>query len=202
MDFNGLTLGYSLEGSSNYVAWKDHMEVVVVLEDNVLKEFIDNDIPKPTTSNARDLSEWNKCVAKARRIILEGVRDHIISNLHGKETSYSMWKTMKNVFQNSSDHKKLTLKDKLRNIKMQRNETIPEYLSMFVQCHDELCQVGVTIAKDDLVSLAFIGLAKSWHNYQDSMKKREKLPNWEGLWSNLVHEKIRRNTKYGTSSKE
>lgn len=71
MVFNGLRLKYALEGSSNYVSWKDMMEVV--LEDNGLKEFIDNDIPKPPTFDAQDLEEWKKCVAKERRIILEGV---------------------------------------------------------------------------------------------------------------------------------
>ena len=44
-----------------------------VLEDNGLKEFIDHDILKPPTYDAKDLDEWRKCVAKARRIILEGV---------------------------------------------------------------------------------------------------------------------------------
>lgn len=53
MDFQGLRLEYALQGGLNYVAWKDRMEAV--LEDNGLKEFIENDIPKPTTSNAQDL---------------------------------------------------------------------------------------------------------------------------------------------------
>ena len=48
--FNGLRLEYALEGSSNYIAWKDRMEAV--LEDNGLKEFIDNDIPKATSMDA------------------------------------------------------------------------------------------------------------------------------------------------------
>ena len=38
MLFNGLRLEYALEGSSNYIAWKDRMEAV--LEDNGLKEFM------------------------------------------------------------------------------------------------------------------------------------------------------------------
>ena len=45
MYFNGLRLEYALEGSLNYIAWKDRMEAV--LEDNGLKEFIDIDMPKP-----------------------------------------------------------------------------------------------------------------------------------------------------------
>ena len=50
MDFNGLRLDISLEGRSNYISSKDRMEVV--LEDNGLKEFIENDIPKPTYGDA------------------------------------------------------------------------------------------------------------------------------------------------------
>ena len=65
----------------------------VVLEDNGLKDFIDQEVSKPTTANAQELAEWNKCVARARRILLEGVRDHIVSSLHGKDTPFSMcWK--------------------------------------------------------------------------------------------------------------
>ena len=47
MDFNGLWLEYALEGSSNYISWKYRMEAM--LEDTGLKEFIDSDVPKPTS---------------------------------------------------------------------------------------------------------------------------------------------------------
>ena len=50
----------------------------VVLEDNGLKEFIDSDVPKPTSTNVALLDAWQKKLAKVRRILLEGVRDHIV----------------------------------------------------------------------------------------------------------------------------
>lgn len=53
----------------------------------------------------------------------------------------------------------------------------------------------------ELVSLALLGLSKSWHNYQDSVNGGDKLSNWERLWSDLVQDKIRRNNRYGVSSK-
>ena len=56
MVFNGLRLEYALEDISNYIAWKDRMEAV--LEDNGLKEFIDSDVPKPTSSDAALLDGW------------------------------------------------------------------------------------------------------------------------------------------------
>ena len=86
MSFNGLRLEYGLEGSSNYVAWKDWMEAV--LDDNRLKEFIDAEIPKPT--DASQVEAWQKNMAKCRRILLEGMKDHIVSSMHGKASPYLM----------------------------------------------------------------------------------------------------------------
>jgi len=36
----------------------------VVLEDNRMKEFIDNDIPKPLITDSQDLAEWKKYVQR------------------------------------------------------------------------------------------------------------------------------------------
>ena len=71
MAFNGLRLEYALEGILNYISWKDRMEVM--LEDNGLNEFIDIDVPKPTSMDATILDAWKNKVARARMIILEGV---------------------------------------------------------------------------------------------------------------------------------
>ena len=112
-----------------------------------------------------------------------------------------MWKTLKDLYQNSSDQRKLALKDKLRKIKMEKGDTISTYLNKLTTCRDELGSVGITTADDDMVSLALLGLPKSWHSYQDSVNGREKLPDWERLWSDLMQEEIRRNTRDGSSSK-
>ena len=55
MSFYGLRLEYALEGSSNYISWKDEMEAA--LEDNELKEFIEKYVPRPITIDAKDLEE-------------------------------------------------------------------------------------------------------------------------------------------------
>ena len=54
-----------------------------------------------------------------------------------------MWKSLIELFKNSSDHRNMVLKDKIRSIKMQKNDIIPQYLSNFTQCRDEL--VGVVL---------------------------------------------------------
>ena len=103
----------------------------VVLDDNGLNDFIETDVPKPTDA-------WQKKTAKCRRILLEGVKDHIVSSLHGNASPYLMWKAMKDLFQSKSDQRKLALKDKLRNIKCEKGGRMPKYLTKFTQCRDEL----------------------------------------------------------------
>ena len=68
---------------------------------------------------------------------------------------------MKNLFQNSSDHRKLALKDKLKNINLEKGDSIPKYLTKFTQCWDEIGSVSVTFPKDDLVIVTLLGLPKS-----------------------------------------
>eukprot|EP00253_Pinus_taeda_P009805 PITA_09805 len=173
MSFDILRLEYALEGSSNSIAWKDRMEAV--LDENGLKEFIDVEVQKPI--DAAQVEAWQKKTSKCRRILLEGVKDHIVSSLYGKASPYFMWKALTDLFHSKSDQRKLALTDKLRNIKCEKGDSMPKYLTKFTQCRDELGSVG------------------------DSNQCVEKLPGWERLWSDLVQEEIRRNTRDRSSSK-
>ena len=71
MAFNGLRLENAIKDNSNYISWKDRMEAV--LKDSGLKEFIDTDVRKPAVADAANIDAWKNKVAKARRILLEGV---------------------------------------------------------------------------------------------------------------------------------
>jgi hypothetical protein len=51
-------------------------------------EFVDN--PPATLADIQQLAQHNKDT-KAKRIILEGVKDHIIPHLAGKKTTKEMW---------------------------------------------------------------------------------------------------------------
>lgn len=76
-----------------------------------------------------------------------------------------MWKPLTDLFQNGSDHGKLALKKKLKKIKMEKGDIVPNYFNKFTQCRDEIGSVGVTLVEDDLVNLTLLGLPKSCHSY-------------------------------------
>lgn len=82
-----------------------------------------------------------------------------------------------NLYQGSSEAKKRMLKDKLREIWIGKSEPIISYLTKFTQVKDKLASMRETVPEADMVSLALLGLHKSWDDFQDAVSGREKLPN-------------------------
>ena len=82
-----------------------------------------------------------------------------------------MWKTLKDLYQNNNDQRKLALKDKLRKIKCEKGDTISTYLNKLATYRDELGRVGIMTTNDDTVSLALLGLPKSLSGFKQEHKK-------------------------------
>lgn len=68
----------------------------VVLKDNGLLKFVKN--PETAPIYSQQLIHCNNNGTKTRRIILEGVKDHIIPHLHQKKTTKDMWKTILDLY--------------------------------------------------------------------------------------------------------
>ena len=43
---------------------------------------------------------------------------------------------------------------------MEKGETIPKYLTKFIECRDELGNVGIMVVEDDMVSLSFLRIQR------------------------------------------
>jgi len=64
-----------LDGASNYIIWNARMSFL--LDDYGLKIYADNTVAEPI--GQQKLANFRKEMAKAKRMILDGVRDHIVS---------------------------------------------------------------------------------------------------------------------------
>ena len=83
----GLRLEDSLDGAGNFVPWKARL--VLILEENELwdettNNTITNPIVVPASADAQALFVFNKKDIKARRIILDAVKDHVIPHISSK----------------------------------------------------------------------------------------------------------------------
>lgn len=76
-----------LEDASNFVIWKVRM--LFLLDEYGLKAYVDNVVA--VLQDADQLKEYKKEMGKAKRLILDGVRDHIVSHISSKGSSKEMW---------------------------------------------------------------------------------------------------------------
>ena len=116
-----------LEGAGNFIPWK--ARIMLILEENELwDEVVHNTTTKPIaippTTDAAALTAFNKEDIKARRIILDAVKDHLILDISSKTRAYQMWDALTSLFQSSNENRKMVLKEKLKSIKMAKGEVV------------------------------------------------------------------------------
>jgi hypothetical protein len=84
-----------LDGASNFCPWRERISLV--LEENGLLEIVEGKVAAP--ANPVQRVAHNKKDVKARRIIVDGVKDHIIPHLSGKKTTKDMWEALVKLYQ-------------------------------------------------------------------------------------------------------
>lgn len=72
-----------------------------------------------------------------------------------------MWTAIIDLYQGSSEAKKLVLKDKQRTIKMSKLDYLVSYLTKFTQVRDKLAGSSETVTDRDLVSFSLMGFTKA-----------------------------------------
>jgi hypothetical protein len=136
-----------LEGASNFSPWRKRMGLL--LEENRLWKFVEGKAILPTDL-AQHATHLKKNV-NTRRIIVNGVKDHIIPHMPGKKTTKDMWEALVKLYQFDNQRRKMLLREKLRSTKMAKGESVVTYLTKFTQIRDELAIVREVVDKTELI---------------------------------------------------
>ena len=129
-----------MDGASNYVIWKARMSLV--LDEHALKTYVDNMVVAP--ADAYPLKKYKAEMAKAKRMTLNRVKDHIVCHITSRGTTKEMWVALSTLYQGSSEHQKMYLEQKLRSAQMQMGEHVDPFLKKLQETRDELSAVGST----------------------------------------------------------
>ena len=105
MASNGLRVEDRLDGGGNWTMWRARK--VLLLEEYDLWEIVETVVVVPT--NPTLLAEFKKKNIKAKRIILDSVKDHIIPHVLGRDFAYLMWEPLNNLYQSSNQNRKMVL---------------------------------------------------------------------------------------------
>jgi hypothetical protein len=96
----------------------------------------------------------------------------------------------------------MTLKHKLKYLKMEKGESIASFCSSIAQIKDQLLVIGVTVDDDDLVQAIFDGLPSSWETFLSSVSGREIQPTFERLWHDFLQEESHTDTRCEPTKEE
>ena len=94
----GLPVEDRLDGDSNYGSWKPR--VLLYLEENEVKDFALTTVP--VLDDATQLAAWKRNDVKARKILMDSVKNHLVSHLAKLETAKEMFDSLKKLFERDS----------------------------------------------------------------------------------------------------
>ena len=64
-------------------------------------------------TDATQLAAFKRKNAKAKRLILDGIKYHVIPHVRGKDHAFEMWEALTKLYQSSNENQKMVLKEKL-----------------------------------------------------------------------------------------
>ena len=104
----GLPVEDRLDGASNYGSWKTR--VLIALEEYDVVDFVVDDIPKPVEEEHEHLASWRKHDVKARKILIDSVKSHLLFHISKAAIAKEMFDILKNLFGRDSTSKLIALR--------------------------------------------------------------------------------------------
>ena len=80
-------------------------------------------------------------MAKAKRIIADYIKDHIIPHMYSFKTWKKVYYALTKIFKGKNINQKMTLRNQLNNVKIQNSETIQSYFTRVAQIKKQLEEV-------------------------------------------------------------
>ena len=196
----GLRIEDRLDGAVNFISWK--ARIVLILQDSELWDIVNSTTASLVTvpTDAVVKATFDKRDIKAKRIIFDAIKNHVIPHISGKDHAYQMWTALTNFYQSSNENQKMVLREKLKSILMNKGENITTYLTRITQVHDELGAIGEVIESVELVRTTLNGVAKPWVVFMESVVASEHMPSWDHLWDEFIQEKNQRGYVQGSTS--
>ena len=81
------------------------------------------------TVDAAEKEKHQKYTIKAKRIIVDSIKDHLIPYVSSKKTPKEMFDALTRLYEGKNISWKMNLRTQLKNTRMQKGETIQEYFS-------------------------------------------------------------------------
>ena len=99
-----------------------------------------------------------------------------------------MFDTMTNLYEGKNINRKMTLRNKLKNVKIQNSETTQYYSTIISQIKEKLESIGDNIEEAEANITTLNGLPISWDSFIQGICARRRLISFNKLWEECTQE--------------
>jgi hypothetical protein len=114
----------TLEGSRNFRSRKHRVQMI--LDENDLLEHVTVGVLEPEEEDQKAKHKKNE--KKAKRIMSDSVKDHLIPHISELQTTRQMYEALNRLYESKDIIQNLTLRNQLRNMKMDKSKSVTFYL--------------------------------------------------------------------------
>jgi hypothetical protein len=125
------------EGASNFIAWKTRIDLI--LAKNKVLDIMKGNIVEPEFEEGKEKELQNVAVMEkfkdndinAMSIIVDSIKDHLIPYISHLDSSKNMYDALTNLFSVINIGQVMSLKNELRDMKMNDDDSITSYFVSF-----------------------------------------------------------------------
>ena len=120
----------------------------------------------------------------AKRIISDSIKDHFRPQVSSLKTAKSMFDALTKLFEGKNINQNMTLRNQLKNVKIQNAKTIQSYFTRVSQIKEQLEVVDEEVENAKIIMTTLNGLPRSWDSFIQGICVRKKLVKFNKLWKN------------------
>ena len=133
------------------ITLKEH-QIDITLEEHEVLEYVEDTIADPLENSSVSVkSKYKKDEIKARRIILDSLSDHLITYVFGLEKAKEMYDKLIGMFAISNMNQIILLKNQLKDIKMNREETVQAYFLRMTKIMNQPSIISEVVLNKEMV---------------------------------------------------
>ena len=121
-----------------------------------MDSYINEEVPVPEGDEGNTLDK--KKLVMDNRIIADSIKDHLIPQVYSLKTPKEMFDSFTKIFEGKNINWKMTLRNQLKNVNIQNEETIQSYFKRVSQIKYQLEAVDEEVENADIVITTLNGL--------------------------------------------
>ena len=119
-------------------------------------------------------------MVKAKRIIADSIKDHLIPHVSSLKTPKEAFDALTELFE-GKNIKKMTLRNRLKNVKIQNLETMQSYFTRVSQIKEQFEAVEEKVEEGEISVTTLNGLPRSWDSFIQRICARKTLISFNKL---------------------